>query len=184
MASSTTARQLARIGAVVVGGGITTWWLRGEEDESSNGNLDDDSTHSLSRHRLVDHLHVTLTTPTPAALPLSLPAWLLPSLSSALPPQGQGPEEREAEQDQQQSEHHRPPPILFLSCADPFVIENLVQDVFEKRYVQRGHGQALKGGCLLIVTGENGERKDAPLFRAFPSHYCPGCCSVCQGIDI
>jgi hypothetical protein len=138
MASSTTARQLARIGAVVVGGGVTTWWLRGEEDEGSNGNLDEDSkTHAWPRHRLVDHLHVTLMTPTPA-LPLSLPAWFLPSLSSALLPT-LAPEEEEAEQGLQQSQqHHRPPPLLFLSCADPFVIKNLVQDVFEKRYVHGG----------------------------------------------
>lgn len=142
MALSTTARQLARIGAVVAGGAVTTWWLRGEEDEGSNGNpLVDEQ---LPRHRLVDHLHVTLTTPTPA-LPASLPAWLLPSLLSALP-SPQGPEEGQAEQGQQPSQHRRPPPLLFLSCADPFVIENLVQDVFEMRCVQGGLGHAYKGG--------------------------------------
>jgi len=141
MASSTTARQLARIGAVVVGGGVTTWWLRGEEDEG-NG-LDEDSP-PWPRHRLVDHLHVTLTTPMPA-LPSPLPAWLLPSLSSVLPPP-LAPEEEEAGQGQQQSQqHHRPPPLLFLSCADPFVIENLVQDVFEKRYVRGGLWVRIEG---------------------------------------
>lgn len=138
MASSTTARQLARIGAVVMGGGVTTWWLRGEVDEGSNSNLDEDSKTHAWPHRLVDHLHVTLTTPT-QVLPSSLPAWLLPSLSSALPPT-LAPEEEEAEQEgqQQSQQRHRPPPLLFLSCADPFVIENLVQDVFEKRYVHGG----------------------------------------------
>lgn len=42
--------------------------------------------------------------------------------------------EGEAEQAQRsQRQHLQPPPLLFLSCADPFVIDNLVQDVFEKR---------------------------------------------------
>lgn len=156
MASSTTARQLARIGTVVVGGGVTTWWLRGEEDEGSNGN----PQYEDNPQRLVDHLHVTLTTPTPA-FPLSLPTWLLPSLSSALPlprggpVEGQAEEEGHAEQGPQPSQqHHRPPPLLFLSCADPFVIENLVQDVFEKRYAQGGLGHALKRWTGVIVVEE------------------------------
>jgi hypothetical protein len=138
MASSTTVRQLPRIGAVVVGGGVTSWWLKGKEDESSNGNADEDSkTHIWPRHHLVDHLHVTLTTPMPITRS-SLPDWLLPSLLSALPPPLPSMEgEAEQAQKRSQQQHLQPPPLLFLSCADPFVIENLVQDVFEKRYVKR-----------------------------------------------
>lgn len=165
MASSITLRQLAKFGAVVVGGGVTSWWLKDEEDERSNGNADADSKmHIWPRYHLVDHLHVTLTTP-PITQSL-LPNWLLPSLSSVLPPPLPSME-GEAEQAQRsQRQHLQPPPLLFLSCADPFVIDNLVQDVFEKRYVKRWLVRANKGGCGLIDNDENGESNEAPLFDA------------------
>lgn len=130
MAFKRSAQKIVQWGTIIGSASIITWYMwKGEEKKSGSGISE--ATHEASetpwpRQRLVDCLHVE--TPTSSAFSHLIPKWLGKSFLSQL---------REGERKVSDVIGPPPrPPLIFVACADPFVIENLVSDAFEKRYVK------------------------------------------------
>lgn len=158
MATTTTtaAKQLVRIVGAVAGAGLAVkLWPDGGGDggegasidtteDSNNGSNRFSHTHYNPRLRLLQHLDVRLVPgqqqrqqqqqhgeTAMKALPPP-PSWLMHHFG-----QEQGKEDekddRQHHQEEEQQQQQDQRPFVFISCLDPCVMENLVQDVLELR---------------------------------------------------
>jgi hypothetical protein len=150
MTTTTTTRQLVRIVGAVAGAGLAVkLWPDGgdggdgasiDTNEGNNGSNRFSSHTHYPRLRLLQHLDVRLVPgqqqqqqqqqhgqTAMKALPPP-PSWLMHYFGQEQGKEDEkdGIQQHQEEQQQQQENQH---PLVFISCLDPFVMENLVQDV-------------------------------------------------------